>query len=86
MTDSEMDIETHTKGDRRITDISVPLNSLMKLPTLSKVCGCIETPNLFNDNKFEPALIVIFRDGHRDGGGVRKGLFAVSSGDYLGEY
>ena len=79
-------ITTHTKNDRRITDISVPLSTLMKLPTLSKVCGCIETPNLFNDNRPEPALIVIFRDGVRDGGSPRKSLFTVANGDYIGEY
>ena len=73
-------------NDPRITDISVPLSTLMKLPTLSKVCGCIEYPNLFNDNVPEPALLVIFTDSVRNGQGVRKSLFSVADGTYMGEY
>lgn len=71
---------------KRLHDIKVPLEALMALPTTNKVVGCIESENIFNDSKIEPALIVIFRDSAKDGGGVRTGLFSVADGTYLGEY
>ena len=79
-------MSTQDTQDKRINNISVPLATLMKLPTRNKVCGCIEYPNLFNDNVPEPALLVIWTDDIKDGGGIRKGLFSVADGTYMGDY
>lgn len=64
-------------------NVLVPLETLKKLPRFSQICGSAEVKNIFNDNKTETALIVTIRD---DIYGLRKALFSVANGTYLGDH
>ena len=71
--------------DPVIENVRIPLSSIRKMPT-GDIGSAIWAPDMFQDDKLVQAVIVVFRGQFRSRGQIRKAIFAIETGDYLGEY